>query len=687
MGGLRGAARGGGMRRPLRLRLVLRDLSTAAAFASMAISSQVPVWALVLFALALIVALTGRRPLARAPRLTALLLLPVAGALYLLVASGRMDLVVAACSFAGIVAAQRLLSESSAATDGQVLLVGLLMIAGGAALSGELVFAMCLLAFAVLASLSLGLAVVEAAVPPGEPVPVRAVMRPLARGTLLAVVGAVLFFVFIPRLNWNMGVRRATPGLGTATSGFSDTVRLGGSGTLKSNPRVVLRARLTPDPVSTEHLSAYWVGRTYDTFDGQEWSTIGAANRRHRTRVTLRPGADKQVYQRIELLPAYGSRTLIALETPAKLGNALTHTPTGDRRTRLQELGGDELRFVDDGLGYSYEVYSLPPGTDTDPGRMNETEMAQLLALPENLDPRVEQLARRVVGDEQDPLAAAQKLSAWLQREYQYTLELSGDLADPLEDFLFVRKAGHCEHFATALTLLLRTLGFEARLATGFFGGERVGDEYIVRAGDAHAWTHVLVPGRGFVTVDATPPAFRANQSLQILESLVSFYEAIEGIWRTSVVDYSFRDQIDFMRGLSRPPRDPSSPERPSGPPARAWWTAGLVALGVYGLVRYLSRRPRRPSMGEATRLVDAVERQLTRAGLPPRDGETLEDVSARFTRDAHPLGPTLAPLTRRYLEARFGQRPLESGERARMLEDLRRALDTWRQGSRSNAP
>ena len=68
---------------------------------------------------------------------------------------------------------------------------------------------------------------------------------------------------------------------------------------------------------------------------------------------STRPGAEKQVYQRIELLPAYGSRTLIALETPAKLGNALMHTPTGDRRIQLQELGGDELRFVEDGLGYS----------------------------------------------------------------------------------------------------------------------------------------------------------------------------------------------------------------------------------------------------------------------------------------------------------------------------------------------
>ena len=674
------------MTRPLRLRLLLRDLSIAAAFASMAVSGQVPIWAFGLVLVAVLVAVLGRRPFARYPRLTAALLIPLAGMLYLAVAGGQMDLVVAACSFAGLVAAQRVLSESSPATDGQVLLAGLLMIAGGAALSGELLFAVCLLTFAVLASLSLGLAVVEAAVPAGEPVPVRAVMRPLGRGTFVAMLGAMAFFILIPRLNWNVGVRRASPGLGTATSGFSDTVRLGGSGTLKSNPRVVLRARLSPDP-GTEQLASYWVGRTYDTFDGLEWSTIGPSTKRHRTRVTLRPGADKQVYQRIELLPAYGSRTLIALETPAKLGNALTHTALGDRRTQLQELGGDELRFVEDGLGYSYEVYSVPPGTDTDPGRMNQKETDQLLALPDNLDPRVEELARRIVGEEKDPLAAAQKLSSWLQREYEYTLELSGDVADPLRDFLFVRKAGHCEHFATALTLMLRTQGFEARLATGFFGGERVGDEYLVRAGDAHAWTHVLVPGRGFVTVDATPPAFRANQSLQLIETLISLYESVEALWRKAVVDYSFRDQLDFVRSLSRPPRDASGQPRPTSslPPLRAWVTAAGVALAVYGLVRALSRRRTRLPAQEATRLVDAVERLLARAGLPPREGETLEDVSARLSGEAHPLAPVLTAITRRYLEARFGQRPLESGESARLLAQLRRALDAGRPTARAS--
>ncbi len=74
-----------------------------------------------LVATSLLVALVGRRPFARAPRLTAALLLPLAGALYLAVGAGQMDLVVAACSFAGLVASQRLLSATSAATDGQVL--------------------------------------------------------------------------------------------------------------------------------------------------------------------------------------------------------------------------------------------------------------------------------------------------------------------------------------------------------------------------------------------------------------------------------------------------------------------------------------------------------------------------------------------------------------------------------------
>jgi protein-glutamine gamma-glutamyltransferase len=59
-----------------------------------------------------------------------------------------------------------------------------------------------------------------------------------------------------------------------------------------------------------------------------------------------------------------------------------------------------------------------------------------------------------------------------------------------------------------------------------------------------------------------------------------------------------------------------------------------------------------------------------------PREGETLEELSARLVREAHPLAPTLEPLTRRYLEARFGQRPLRPGEASHLLRGQARALD-----------
>ncbi|HZH74741.1 MAG TPA: DUF4129 domain-containing protein, partial [Archangium sp.] len=56
------------------------------------------------------------------------------------------------------------------------------------------------------------------------------------------------------------------------------------------------------------------------------------------------------------------------------------------------------------------------------------------------------------------------------------------------------------------------------------------------------------------------------------------------------------------------------------------------------------------------------------------------EDVSARLTREQHPLAPTVAPLTRRYLEARFGQNPLQPGESALLLQELKRAIEALRQ-------
>jgi hypothetical protein len=83
--------------------------------------------------------------------------------------------------------------------------------------------------------------------------------------------------------------------------------------------------------------------------------------------------------------------------------------------------------------------------------------------------------------------------------------------------------------------------------------------------------------------------------------------------------------------------------------------------------------------VGEATALLDAAERLLGSAGVKRAPGEGVEELGERLLREAHPAGAPLEQLTRRYLEARFGSRPLAEGERAALLAPLKQALERTR--------
>ncbi|HMK72677.1 MAG TPA: transglutaminaseTgpA domain-containing protein, partial [Myxococcaceae bacterium] len=256
--------------RARRLRLALRDVGAAAAFVAMGLSGQVPAWTAALFAVAFVLAILDVRPFARHVRESALLLLGFVTVLWVVVATGRMDLVVAACACAALLTAQRLLSEPSTAVDQQVSLAGLLMVSGGAALSADLIFLPCLVAYTVCTALALTLGEVERAAPPGARRAGGSAVRAAALLAAVAVVGGAAFFMLFPRLSWNLAARRSTLSLGGPVVGLGDRIRLGGSGELKSNPRVVFRVQIEPDP-AVEALSAYWVAYRFDTFDGVEW--------------------------------------------------------------------------------------------------------------------------------------------------------------------------------------------------------------------------------------------------------------------------------------------------------------------------------------------------------------------------------------------------------------------------------
>jgi protein-glutamine gamma-glutamyltransferase len=644
-------------RRARRLRLALRDVGAAAAFVAMGLSGQVPAWTAALFAVAFALAVLDVRPFARHVRESALLLLGFVTVLWVVVATGRMDLVVAACACAALLTAQRLLSEPSTAVDQQVSLAGLLMVSGGAALSADLIFLPCLVAYTVCTALALTLGEVERAAPPGVRPAGGSAVRAAALLAAVAVVGGAAFFMLFPRLSWNLAARRSTLSLGGPVVGLGDRIRLGGSGELKSNPRVVFRVQIEPDP-GVEALSAYWVAYRFDAFDGVEWHGLARPSRPFQ-RVALGPGAAQVVSQHIELLPAYGSRTAVALDRPVQFSGATTHLPAYSVRTTFVTLGDESVRLDGAGSGFAYHAYSVPAAEAIEP---DVSARARRLALPPGLDPRIPGLARELAGGATDPTLVARRLEAGLQQRYGYTLELPGPVADPLADFLFERRAGHCEDFATALALLLRTLGIPTRVVTGFYGGERTAEQYVVRAGDAHAWVEADVPG-GTLRLDATPPQNRSATRATLLSWLLRAYESLEVQWLSGVVDYSLADQVAFLRGVGGLPggglRSALRAPRALGP--------AVVGAAALALLFWLARRQR---SDEAGRLGQALQRLLVRAGLL-RGGQWVEDL---------PGGPEGAPqavrrAVLRYLEARFGTRPLQRGERRALLGAAKEAL------------
>lgn len=218
---------------------------------------------------------------------------------------------------------------------------------------------------------------------------------------------------------------------------------------------------------------------------------------------------------------------------------------------------------------------------------------------------------------------------------------------------------------------MLRLKGIPSRLTTGFFGGERAGTRYVVRAGDAHAWAEGYIDG-AWVRFDSTPDLGRAASSGRWAALVAQPWERLEDWWRARVIDYSFQDQLGFLRSLARPPPPIAGQQPPStilsgGELPRAALVATGVALVAAGL--WFARRRSGAQHPAASFLVE-IERRLEAAGVDAR-ARPLEELSQQLTAQHHHLAPAVAQACRRYLEARFAERPLTPTERSALLAAL----------------
>jgi len=299
-------------------------------------------------------------------------------------------------------------------------------------------------------------------------------------------LGSVLFFVF-PRFSAGYFARSGVqPSL---MSGFSDSVILGQIGEIKKNNSVVMRVQ-TGAPVKYPLLR--WRGVALTTFDGRRWYTRdtprelktpdadGWITLGSRANIEGRPAVQVQF---LTLLQPMASEALFApSQVFALRGNFATEEGTYTSAVRHSALKVDLTGSIynhSENMGQiRYEGVSLlpvaRPASARSAGTQYSEEMRETyLQLPDNLDPRIPELARKITASANNPYDKSLAMEEYLRTHFAYTLRLAGKPGtDPLAFFLFEAKAGHCEYFASAMTVMLRTLGIPSREVNGFLPGE-----------------------------------------------------------------------------------------------------------------------------------------------------------------------------------------------------------------------
>jgi transglutaminase-like putative cysteine protease len=292
--------------------------------------------------------------------------------------------------------------------------------------------------------------------------------------------------------------------------------------------------------------------------------------------------------------------------------------------------------------------------------------------MPPDVPAKVVELARQWCGDllerrkgatseplDRLDLEIAGRVSERLSAGYDYTLDLTG--ADPtrdgVEDFLFHLKAGHCEYFASAMTVMCQALGVRARLATGFAGGEYDSESqsYTIRQRDAHAWTEVYTPLTGWNVFDATPAARFGQPATTAAGRAWTWardtWRDWEFAWFSHVVGYDDTDRhalVIYTRqrlaGLAGSARRAARDiwramielfAKGRIDPALAWFFLVLAATALLAAALLHLRRIRRPRRPRPTRLpaaprppafITQLLRLLARRDLRPAPSQTARE-------------------------------------------------------------
>jgi transglutaminase-like putative cysteine protease len=377
---------------------------------------------------------------------------------------------------------------------------------------------------------------VAVAAPTGDPY--RGLLDlPYAATTLRMLVVTLflggLFFLLLPR---QAGATRSRPqgSMSRHLTGFDEEVKLGQMGEILENDTVVMSVEFSDEDGTPIHpqgeplfrgvtLTQYEQGRWRRQLQSARHVVVSMRDYHRSSEAT-----PSVIRQTIKLEPN-DSPTLFAMRPILEM-EAVSRLPP-----QLNPVDGTIFRSEPRGP-YDYTVVS---GTDVDAPQEGESPIspARLEAMlgkdmDRNLRNRLREIALPIVKDLPEKgteaiIDRARALESYLREsgEFSYTLEMSvsDHSIDPVLDFVINRKRGHCEYFASALALMLRSVDIPCRLVNGFKGGDwnDLTQSMNVRQKHAHSWVEALIAQNEkgvptWVTLDPTPATGRDESVAQV---------------------------------------------------------------------------------------------------------------------------------------------------------------------------
>jgi len=626
-----------------------------------------------------------------------------------------------AIEFAAFLQISRLWNRRTAADYQQIAVLSFLHLIAATVLSTSLSYAVIFIGFVIATPWMLALSQLRREIEGNYPASVpnderaqAAVRRVLASRRVVgasfllntALLALPLFamtlaiFVVVPRVG--QGFLNLQHSRGQRVAGFGNQIELGGFGVIRDDPTVVLR--VTPLPRVDEkapRLSLRMRGTSFDRYDGKRWT-------RSPHPALLLPTLDRENYTiRRQFDRARDQRMLIILD---HLDEAVVFLPYGTvaltvppRTVHAQQIArellsgpGLDVRYEDpDELGLVYTAYVGHESHDADLPPSPAERRARYLQVPKGHE-KIAELAQQVTAGTRSDSESAQRLLTYLHSSrFQYSLtqpDVKGK--SPLEAFLFDAHRGHCEYFASAMAIMLRTLGIPSRNVTGFVGGRYnpYGGYYALRQGDAHSWVEAYIDGRGWVTYDPTPSGRAELGPRQNLwADLQAFTDALRTRWMTSVVGYDLRAQVSMLRKLANLF---SAAEHRSAATDHGGSHAELDALKRFGKLLLLllvavgflvgafvwrarharkvkGTRPMPPQVAEAVRLYHELDKALTGNGHARPPSLTPLEHAVALESEGFVQASDVRVVTESYMRIRYGGGVLP----ARELADLRAAV------------